>query len=43
MFKNSKVNFYSGASNEADNEFIDTLVTMAEYAIKNGYDTIVGS
>jgi len=43
IFKNSKVNFYSGASNEADNEFIDTLVTMSQYAIKNGYDTIVGS
>ena len=43
IFKNSKVNFYSGASNEADNEFIDTLVDMAQYAIKNGYDTIVGA
>jgi hypothetical protein len=43
IFKNNKVNFYSGASNESDNEFIDTLVDMAQYAIKNGYDTIVGA
>jgi hypothetical protein len=37
------VKIYNGSSNESDNEFIDTLVTMAQYAIKNGYDTIVGA
>lgn len=43
IFKNNKVNFHSGASNESDNEFIDILVGMAKHAVENGYDTIQGA